>query len=72
MYIDYPDVLHPLNLFDRERDEGIELHMSEHIKVHSYDMQYLDQLDFDISIFPGKITFQNRTKMIFSLSKYSY
>ena len=46
--------------------------MSEHIKVLSYDMQYLDQLDFDISIFPGKITFQNRTKMIFILSKYSY
>ena len=26
----------------------------EHIKVPSYDIQYLDKLDFDISIFPGK------------------
>ena len=29
--------------------------MSEHYTVPSYDMQYLDKLDFDISIFPGKI-----------------
>ena len=39
----------------------------EHLKVSSYDIQYLDKLDFDITIFPGEklnSKFSNLTSFI--------